>query len=284
MKKIIILLSLFILTFSNIYSFSKEENKIINIFINKVEKISKKKWDSFKKLISKKLKEILKEGKFKKERENIIKRVIFLLDKEDSKKEELREKPRETVKKSDNSSVWQENYLKTKENKNTNFDFKEAKKYWLEITNNARKKEWLWEYKYSHKLEETASEWSKVQKRRWAWSHKRSTNDSFYDYNKINSWFKKRWVSCKNIHRVTFTENVWYRSFSCKNNSCTDNLKNALDKIFAFYMSEKNKKSRPHYNSLMNKYFNYIWVWIELDKKGNNYKCYLTVHYCTEFE
>ncbi len=279
MRKIFLVLTLVIFSFTNIYALTKKEEKAVNIFMEKVEKIAKKRWNIFRIAIKRALENISKKENFSKNKKEIIEKVLSILDKkieqEKKIKEEKKKEKQEKRKKEEENS--KKNWL--------NYDFEVVKNYWIELTNTERKKHWLKAYKYSKKLEETAFKWSEVQKSRWKWTHKREVWDSFYNYNKVKSWFAKNWVVCKNISWATFTENVGNVWFTCEKSDCTNSLKNAVKKTFLFYMSEKNKKYRPHYNSVMNKYFNYIWFGISFEKKWNNfYKYYLTVHYCTEIK
>jgi hypothetical protein len=53
---------------------------------------------------------------------------------------------------------------------------------------------------------------------------------------------------------------------------------NALKKGFAFFMSEKGKKSRPHYNAIVGKQFKIIGMGIGVI--GTRY--YVVTHYGTQ--
>lgn len=272
MKKLAIFLVLFFSFWSilNAYNLTNNDKKIVNSFIKKVEKIDNSK--NFKTKLSNKIEILLEKKHYSVQLTTILKEISKNLKWE--KEVKVKEIKKETEEKTENNL--QNNWV-------INYDFEKVKNYWLDLTNTERKKEWLYNYKYSEKLEETALKWSKIQKSKWKRTHQRDENDSYYDYNKIRDWFSKNWVVCKNIYRVTFTENVWSRWFACSNSDCTQEVKNAITNTFNFYMSEKNKESKPHYNSIMNKYFNYLWFGIDFEKKWNNYyKYYLTVHYCTE--
>ncbi len=188
-------------------------------------------------------------------------------------------------------------YLKEKNKKieNTNnieyysdfwIDINKVREKWLWYYNKVRTNLWRNSYSYEEKLNKTAKEWSDTSLEKWVMSHKRNENDSYYDYNKINSWFKERWVVCENINRVTFTENIWKWYYTCKKwLVCTDELINWTKEIFDMYMSEKNQKYKAHYESIVRKEFNKIWLWISIKKLNeNDYEFYITTHFCTKIK
>jgi hypothetical protein len=117
-------------------------------------------------------------------------------------------------------------------------------------------------------------------------SHKRDPNDVYYDYYKITSRFADRLVVCKNINRITNTENIWRWYYDCSDsNDCTEKLISWTKEVFDFYMTEKGKSNQVHYESVVKKEFNKIWLWISIKKSGDNsYEFYITTHYCTELE
>lgn len=163
-------------------------------------------------------------------------------------------------------------------------DITKVRTSWLWYFNNVRKSMWRNPYSYDTMLNDTAEEWSDTSLTRWYISHKRDPNDSYYNYNKITSRFKDRWVVCKNINRITHSENIgrWY--YSCSDGSdCTDKLIWGIKQVFDMYMAEKWKSSHAHYDSIVMTQFSKIWVWIAIKKSsGSNYEFYITTHYCTE--
>lgn len=192
---------------------------------------------------------------------------------------------------SDNNKIEDNNWLDSdnigiennSDYKNYNIDFGKVKEKWLDLNNSLRKDLWKSEYRYDDKLDGTAQEWSKVSKQRWNITHKRDKKDSYYNYSKITSWFKNRWVECKNVNRSTFSESIWYGNYSCKWDNCTRELENWIERVFNMYVKEKNKKYKPHYKALISDQFKNIWLWLSITEiKGNSYEFYLTVHYCTE--
>lgn len=163
-------------------------------------------------------------------------------------------------------------------------DMSKVRTSWLWYFNNIRKSMGRNPYSYGTKLNDTAEEWSDTSLAKWVMSHKRDTNDSYYNYNKITSRFKNRWVLCKNINRITHSENIWRWYYKCSDsNDCTDKLISWTKEVFDMYMAEKGKASRAHYDSIVMNEFSKIWVWIAIKKSGNSsYEFYITTHYCTE--
>ncbi len=166
-----------------------------------------------------------------------------------------------------------------------NVDFGEVKDYWMSLNNQARTSRGIYEYKYSQTLEQTAFDWSAIQKSREEASHKRDAGDSFYNYKKITSWLWDRGVTCKNISGKTHTENVGWGMYTCSDGNCTDELKQWVKRTFDFFMKEEFQDYQAHYQSIVNQYFTELWFGIDIKETGKNqYEFYLTVHYCTELE
>lgn len=158
-----------------------------------------------------------------------------------------------------------------------------VKTAWLDWQDQERRKIWLPDYTYNELLNKSAWDWSKTAKQRGKIDHKRNKKDRYYDFKKIGNWLKWEWVVCKNVSKKTFSESIGYGVFTCKDWECSDELTEALKGTFKLYMSEKWKKSTPHYGAIVNKYFTLIWTGIEVDKTWKNrYKYYITTHYCTE--
>ena len=166
-----------------------------------------------------------------------------------------------------------------------NIDFSDVKDYWFDRYDEEREDLGLYSYTYSSKLEDTAFEWSNTQLEAGTAGHRRDPDDQYYDYDAITTWFSDRDVVCENRSWITHTENVGWGQFACTDWECTDELETAIWRTFDFFMSEKDDEYQPHYLSIVNKYFNYAWLWISVDEVSDNYyEFYLTVHYCTEFE
>ncbi|MDP3975317.1 MAG: S-layer homology domain-containing protein [bacterium] len=159
-----------------------------------------------------------------------------------------------------------------------NIDLSRVRQTWLDWLNGARADQSLAPYSYDDRLHQTALTWSQLSAEKGEMSHQRNPGDSYYDYSKIEQWFKDQGLTFKNVNRVTFTENIGWGTYRCSESDCTDKLIEAIRITFDFYMAEKNKEYKPHYNSIMNQYFQLIGLGIV----ARNGKYFLTVHYATE--
>ncbi len=159
-------------------------------------------------------------------------------------------------------------------------DMNEVSSTWLQWINDARAENNLSFYSLDRQLERTALIWSKLSKERGVISHKREENSSYYDYKRIEQWFEDLGLTFKNISRTTFTENIGTGYYTCNKTDCTSEFLKAIRTTFDFYMAEKNKESRAHYNSIMNPNFERIGVGIALDEAKHKY--YITTHYGTQ--
>jgi len=176
-----------------------------------------------------------------------------------------------------------------------NLDINKLRNSWLSWQNEVRVNMWLPIYSYDSRLNDTAYEWSIISKNKWLMDHKRSPNDSFYDYKKIESWLKDRWVECKIKERATASESIWTFWYYCNSWDCTQAAKTSLRKIFDMYMSEKwkSRSDNPHYRAITSTAFSKIGLGLGVkeDKEFTKdypwyryYDFYVTTHYCTEFK
>lgn len=164
--------------------------------------------------------------------------------------------------------------------KNVNLDtVRQARLGWF---NTERKLVGVPAYNYNSKLDATALERSEYSKKNGTITHERNPGDGYYNYPIINQRFLDRGINPKNINRTTHSENIWRWVYKCSKTDCTQDLIAAIKSTFLFYMSEKGKSFRPHYNSMVNKYFTIIGLGITIDEAKGKY--YLTVHYATELE
>lgn len=107
--------------------------------------------------------------------------------------------------------------------------------------------------------------------------HQRSTKDWYYSYWNIKSWFQNLWVGFEDTSGTLFTESIgrWY--YKCNKTDCTQDLIKSIKSTFKFFISEKGRSWKPHYNSIVSSKFSNMWVWISIDKKNNRY--FLVSHY-----
>lgn len=254
------------------YTLTSKDRIIINRFIYKVDKIVQVKWLVYRQYLVKKIWQIINNWNYSDKNIAILQEVKDRISQIEIKREEVEQ---ESINLS-NSSVSNTYNL-------ANIDLSKVKETWLGWYNSVRADLLRESYSYNSTLEQTALEWSETSKQRWDITHKRNKWDVYYDYAKITSWFKDRWVVCKNVNRITHTENIWWGMYWCSDSDCTEELIWAIRSTFDFYMSEKNKSYKPHYESIVNPYFNIMWLGISIEDLWNStYKYYLTVHFCTE--
>ncbi len=160
-----------------------------------------------------------------------------------------------------------------------NVDIEKVKSAWLGWNNAARAEAGLHAYTYNDQLAYTAILWSNKAKGRGYIDHKRNGQTAYYDYDMIKDWFQYWGLTFQNVNRVTFTENIGWGTYSCTQGDCTQKMIDAIRHTFDFFMAEKGKSYRPHYNSLMNQYFKEIGMGIAVDTTKK--KIYLTIHYGT---
>lgn len=267
MKKIFFISIIFFISFFNCKSFSyesdyllnSEDEKLVENIYNKFETYVYKKGFSYKEELLFKLDLILKNKSLKDMSRAIIKEIRDKLD-------SLKEK--------------EINYKKE-----DNYDLGYIRSTWLWWYNDVRTSMNLEWYSYDNRLDNTAKERSTLSKQRWEISHKRDLDDSYYDYKKITNWFKDRWVVCKNINRITNSENIAWWTYYCFDWECSDELERALKYAFDFYMWEKDLEYKPHYEAIVNPYFTKIWFWLDIDSLWKwEYKFFLTIHYCSEID
>lgn len=148
---------------------------------------------------------------------------------------------------------------------------------WLGWQNAERKTLGLKPLVINPHLNRTALLWSQNAATQKSITHKRTAAAGYYDYSAIETWFAEKGLEFENDNRITYSENIGYGPYSCKKGDCTSKLTEAVRKTFDFYMQEKDKKDRPHYNSIIRPEFTQVGIGIAL--KDNTY--YLTVHYAT---
>lgn len=250
------------------YILTSQEKILINRFVYKVNNLVQTKGIIYRNALVSRLSQLL-------DRWNYSLRLTTILQELKSKISEITIIEKETV--SEKTTYTSNSYSLD------NIDIWRVKDAWLSWYNWVRNNLWLGNYSYNSTLESTALDWSKTSKARWDITHKRSSWDAYYDYNKITSWFADRWVVCKNVNRITHTENIWRGTYSCNDGECTDELIKWIRSTFDFFLAEKGKSYDAHYRSIVQPYFKKIWLWIELEELRSWYfKYYLTVHFCTE--
>jgi len=161
-------------------------------------------------------------------------------------------------------------------------DMARVRSAWLSWNNSVRVPMGLSAYSSNSQLARTAVIWSENAGKLGSITHKRPGQTLYYDYPRMVTWFKNLGLQFRNISGVTFTENINWGYYSCPSTEkdCTDAFIKAVRTGFDFFMSEKGKAYRPHYDSIVNKNFKIIGLGVAVDPVKKKY--YLTVHYGTE--
>lgn len=164
-----------------------------------------------------------------------------------------------------------------------NVDMNRVRDVWLALHNAERATKWLTPFTYSPALEWTASTWAnhlatlgKVTN-----LHQRNSNVPLYSYTIIKQWFMDQGIvfAAKEKNGQTlFTENLSYWYYTCNKVDCTDDFIKAIKGTWkswrSFFMSEKWRSYRPHYNAIVGNFAN-VGLWVSLVGK----KYYLVSHY-----
>ncbi|RKW24355.1 CAP domain-containing protein [Candidatus Gracilibacteria bacterium] len=160
----------------------------------------------------------------------------------------------------------------------------EISKYWLSLYNVERAKLGLKPYAYDERLQNSANTWAKISGERGYYSHKRAKGDVYYDFWKIQNWFKQNGVDCKIENRTGAVENIGFGVLQCKSGDCLEETKKTVKKTFDMYMREKGKKNSSHYDAIVSKNLNYLGFGIYKKPIGkNSYGLYNVTHFCTNF-
>jgi uncharacterized protein YkwD len=161
-------------------------------------------------------------------------------------------------------------------------DMEEVRRVWRSWVNGVRAEQGLDPYVADRQLDRTAAAWAQQAAREGSISHKRPGQTAYYDYAIIKKWFEEFGLSFRNVDGSTFTENIGWGKYACTSSDCTDSLLKAVRTTFDFFVAEKNKTERAHWNSIVNDHFRRIGVGVAVNPAAGNY--YLTVHYGTAFE
>ncbi|RKW25129.1 hypothetical protein D8B46_00225 [Candidatus Gracilibacteria bacterium] len=160
----------------------------------------------------------------------------------------------------------------------------EIGKYWLSLYNGERVKLGLKPYTYDNRLQNSAKVWAKISSDRGYSSHKRSKGDSYYDFWKIQNWFKNNGVNCKIENGNGAVENIGYGIAFCESSDCLEETKKAVKTTFDGYMKEKGKKNASHYKSITSPNLNHLGFGVyKKEIKPNVYGIYNVTHLCTSF-
>jgi len=160
-------------------------------------------------------------------------------------------------------------------------DLARVRTVWLSLHNTERKNTSLTPFIYSSALEWTATTWAKYLANlgKTTGLHKRIGSNSTYSYPVMTQRFLDQWIVFAQKDGTLFSESIGRNFYSCKKTDCTDDLIKSIKKSRTFFMSEKWKKYRPHYNAIVGK-FSTMWLWVVI--VGNRY--YLVSHYTQDLK
>lgn len=106
-------------------------------------------------------------------------------------------------------------------------------------------------------------------------THKRKIWDGYYNYRSIKNRFSDQGVGFDDESGTMFSESLWRWYYSCKKADCTDAFIKSIKSTFNFFMSEKYKRSQPHYQAIVSKNFTALGLGVAVNGK----KYYLVSHY-----
>lgn len=112
--------------------------------------------------------------------------------------------------------------------------------------------------------------------------HRRNTNDRYYDYTKIEQWFKNRNIIFANNSGSTFSESVAYNYVKYWDDNCDQLLWEATKKSRKFLYEDEKNGWWAHYRAITQQNFQNIGIGIAINKDIKRY--YIVLHYGTEIE
>jgi uncharacterized protein YkwD len=131
-------------------------------------------------------------------------------------------------------------------------------------------------------LHKTAADRSEAMKQKGVADHKRFSSSAYYAYGELVNWFADRGVVFENVSRATFTENIGWAPFRCKQQDCTQTAIDAMRTTFDFYVSEEWTTNDAHWRTIIHPLFEIVGLGIAVNESTN--KFYLTTHYGTQIK
>lgn len=155
----------------------------------------------------------------------------------------------------------QEPIIETTNITNINQEIIENKR--LQLHNQERSSLWLNNFIINTQLNNTAQKRANYLASINNSTHKRKVSDWYYNYDSIKYWFQENWIEFSKEENwiASFSENIAQQTYKCSQNDCTQYFLWQIDKWFQFFMWEKNKSYKPHYNAISSPYFQEIWLW-----------------------
>jgi uncharacterized protein YkwD len=163
----------------------------------------------------------------------------------------------------------------------TNIDKQQIDQTRLGRHNAERNSLWLTNYTINADLSNTAQNRANYLAKINTATHKRTSTDWYYSYESIKSRFSNQGITFPREKNgiANFTENLAYQYVSCNKSDCTNETIAAMKKWFTFFMNEKYKSYKPHYNAIVSKSFTQLGYWIA--KVGT--KIFIVTHYSVDF-
>lgn len=164
----------------------------------------------------------------------------------------------------------------------SNVDMEKVRSAWLQRHNQERHDLWLEPLAYHFALESTATTWANYLGTIRAATHKRTSSDGYYSYSSIKQRLLNQWIIFAHQEQYgqsLFTENLWWNVYSCKKTDCTEDFIAAVKKSRDFFMSEKWRSYKPHYNAIVGDYTN---IGLGIAISGTRY--YLVSHYTQDLQ
>jgi uncharacterized protein YkwD len=142
--------------------------------------------------------------------------------------------------------------------------------------NTLRSKLSLSPYQVDHRLQQIAQNRSHRARTLGMISHRRPGSQSYYSYPEIIKWFTNQGVSFRGTGTLV-VENIWYGYLKCRQLDCTDQLIQASQSTWNFFLKEQHKTYQPHYHSMIDNRYKFVGVGLSIDLDRNRY--YLTAYY-----
>lgn len=161
-------------------------------------------------------------------------------------------------------------------------NFIELRNTRLDRHNKERKELGLTLYTWSESLDQTAQNRANTLATINKTTHKRKQSDKYYNYNNIKNRFADQWVNFPKEKSgiANFSENLAWNVYKCKKPDCTQELIKGIKKGFNFFMSEKGKGYKPHYNAIASKHFTQIGMGVATTWG----KYFIVTHYATKVQ
>jgi uncharacterized protein YkwD len=153
----------------------------------------------------------------------------------------------------------------------------------LQRHNEERRNLWLHEFTYDLQLEQTATNRAQYLAKIDKSTHSRLSTDWYYNYNSIKSRFENFWITFPREKNwlANFHENIALRrNYSCNKTDCTDYTIKRIKDWFNFFMAEKYKDYKAHYDAIIASHTKKMWVGIAISSSN---KIFIVTHYSVDF-